>query len=220
MAKKRKAQWRPTADKVMSPEEAKRLRDVLLARDVQDRAAGRRKGVVRWAVIDVAMTAGLRVSEIAALKVGDVRLTGSRPLLIVRNGKGGKKRTIPLSGPTAELKDHLADFLEWKEYAGEPTDPDAPLFTAQFHGEWPHYTTAALKYSFKQALKDAGIPPERYSIHCARHTALTRIYERRKDLRLVQYIAGHSDISMSAHYAVIVDAGRSLDDSDPGPSYW
>jgi len=221
MARKRcgKPQWKPDESSVMDPEEIRRLRDVLRGQAAEDLAKGRRTAVVRWAVVDLALTAGLRVSEIAALGVGDVRLTGSKPQLTVRSGKGGKKRTIPLSGPLSELKEHLAAFMDWKGHAKEPTDPDAPLFASSYKGRWRHYSTFALKRMFKVALQDAGIPPERYSIHCARHTALTFLYQRTKNLRLVQDIAGHSSPAVTAHYAAIVNSWESLGEAGDKPLY-
>ena len=219
MAKKRKPQWKPPPDKIMDLEEVQRLRDVLLGRAVADLAKGRRTGIVRWAVVDLALTTGLRVSEIAALKVGDVRLTGSKPQLTVRSGKGGKKRTIPLSGPFSAIKTHLAEFIDWKGYAKEPTGPSVPLFARQYQGRSEAYTPDALKVQFKRALQDAGIAPERYSIHCARHTALTYLYDRTKNLRLVQDIAGHSTPAMTAHYAAIVNGWHSLEEAGDNPLY-
>jgi len=214
-----KPQWKPDESKIMDLDEVKRLRNVLRGRAVVDLAKGRRTGVVRWAVVDLALTAGLRVSEIAALSVGDLRENGSRPQLTVRQGKGGKKRTIPLSGPLANLKTHLAEFVEWKRHAKQPTDPDSPLFAAQMHGEWRHYTPDALKYQFKQALSEAGIDSARYSIHCARHTALTYLYKLTKNLRLVQDIAGHSSPTTTAHYARIVNGWEDLEAFGNGGLY-
>jgi len=204
------AQWKPSEDKVLDPEEVKRLRSVLRGRAAEDVGKGRRRAVIRWAVIDVALTAGLRVSEIAGLKVGDFRLNGSKPQLTVQHGKGGKSRTIPLIGPLSDLRKHLAEFVDWKGHAKEPTDPDAPLFASRLHGQWQHYTPAALKAQFKKALRDTGIATGRYSIHCARHTAATVLYERTKDLRLVQDILGHSSPAVTAYYAAIVNGWAAL----------
>lgn len=212
-ARQRKPQWRPTEDKIMDLDEITRLRDVLRGRAGEDLAKGRRTGIVRWAIVDVALTAGLRVSEIAALRIGDLRLTGRTPQLVVRHGKGDKKRSIPLSGPLSELRKHLAEFVDWKSHAKEPTGREAPLFASRYRGQWQHYTPDALKYQFKQALKDAGIAPERYSIHCARHTAFTYLYKRTRNLRLVQDIAGHSSPGVTAHYARIVNGWEALEES-------
>ena len=159
------------------------------------------------------------MAEIAALKVSDIRLNASKPLLTVRCGKGGKRRAIQLSGLLSPLRKHLAEFLEWKGTAKEPTDPDAPLFATRMHGKWKHYTTDALKYQFKQALRDAGIRPESYSIHCCRHTALTYLYEKTKNLRWVQDIAGHSSPTITAHYAAIVNGWKVLEEAGEGGLY-
>jgi hypothetical protein len=52
-----KIQWKPTEDKLIDPEEIKRLRDVLRGQAAEDLAKGRRSAIVRWAVIDVALSA-------------------------------------------------------------------------------------------------------------------------------------------------------------------
>jgi len=47
-----------------------------------------------WVVIDLALSTGLRVSEIAEIKISDLALSGPEPQLHVRNGKGGKARAV------------------------------------------------------------------------------------------------------------------------------
>ncbi len=211
--------WQPTEDKVMDADEIKALRDSLERRALADIKHGRATGVVRWAVVDVALTAGLRVAEIAALKVQDVHLTGRQPNLTVRHGKGDRKRVIPLSGPLSGLREHLKELLEWKGIVGQPTDANEPLFATTLRGRWKHYTPDALQNSFKIALEHAGISMEKYSIHCARHTAATFLYKRTKNLRLVQKILGHSSPSVTAHYAAIVNGWEALDEAEEAGLY-
>jgi len=97
--------------------------------------------------------------------------------------------------------------------------PNAPLFATRLKGEWKHYTPDALQNGFKVALTQAGIPPEKYSIHCARHTAATFLYKRTKNLRLVQNILGHSSPSVTAHYAAIVNGWEALDEAGESGLY-
>ncbi|NIM99448.1 MAG: tyrosine-type recombinase/integrase [candidate division Zixibacteria bacterium] len=80
----------------MSLDEVKRLRRSAEDRALADLAKGRTSGVRSWAVIDIALSTGLRISEISEVRIEDLTLSGSEPQLIVRNGKGGKPRTVTL----------------------------------------------------------------------------------------------------------------------------
>ena len=86
--------WELTRDKYMSLDEVRRLRRTSEDRALADLAKGRTSAVRAWAVIDLALSTGLRVSEIAEIKISDLTLNGPEPQLLVRNGKGGKPRAV------------------------------------------------------------------------------------------------------------------------------
>ncbi|MBI3090687.1 MAG: site-specific integrase [Candidatus Tectomicrobia bacterium] len=192
MARGRK--WEMTADKFLTLDEVRRLRQAVEAKAALDLAKGRTLWVKRWMLVDLALSSGLRVSEMVNLRCGDLRL-GGKAHLVVRNGKGGKPGAVYLD--TAFVR-HLREYLTRKERVGEPLGVDDYLL-CKLSGQ--PYTRDALHKTFKLCLEAAGIPRERYSIHSARHTYCTYLYAATKDLRLVQKQARHSSPAVTAVYA-------------------
>lgn len=197
----RMKKWEITREKYMSLDEIRKLRRSSEDRALADLAKGRTSGVRSWAVIDLALSTGLRVSEISNVKVEDLTLSGSEPQLIVRNGKGGKSRTVTLP---QELKRHLRDFISWKRRIGEPAGCEDYLLVTERGGK---FTIRALQLLFKRAVKRAGLP-EHLSIHACRHSYGTYLYQRTKDLRLVQDQLGHSSPSVTQVYSHITPEER------------
>jgi integrase/recombinase XerD len=149
-------------------------------------------------LIDLALYSGLRVAEIAALKIGDLTLQQNDPYLIVRHGKGNKKRIVYID---QKLCKHLKEFITYKSKTIiQSVDEDSPLFAGR-KGE--HSPPITLMKSFKKAIEAAKLP-ERYSIHKARHTYATFLLHDTQNLRYVMQQLGHSDISMTALYANIL----------------
>ena len=185
----------------MSLHEVRRLRRSCEDHALADLAKGRISAVRSWAVIDLALSAGLRVSEIAEVRVGDLALSGPEPQLIVRNGKGGKARSVTLS---QDLKRHLRDFIAWKKRVHEHTGSENYLFLTERGGK---YSTRALQLLFKRAARKAGLPPH-FSIHACRHSYGTYLYQKTKDLRLVQDQLGHSSPTVTQVYSHITPEER------------
>jgi site-specific recombinase XerD len=148
-------------------------------------------------LIHLALNSGLRVSEIAALKINDLQLLGKENYLIVHCGKRGKKRDVYLD---TEIVVHLISYIGIKKQWGESTDNDAPLFAGRGGN---HYTTTALEISFKKAAEKAGLH-KYYSIHSSRHTYATLLLAKTKNLRFVQKQLGHASIAMTCLYADVL----------------
>jgi len=175
----------------MDQREVKLLRAMTENRAVRDLKRGRVTGPVRWALVDVAMSTGLRVSEIAALKVGDVNLKQSSLKVTRLKRKNSKPETLAI-GP--DLAEHLREFIEWKQTVGQPTGKNAPLFV----GKRGPLTAAGLQQTWKRAVADADLPRE-LSIHCARHTLATHLLAKTKNLRQVQKQLGHASPATTAN---------------------
>jgi len=159
---------------------------------------GRQTWPIRYMLVVLAMYSGLRVAEIAALKIGDLSLSGNDPYLIVRNGKGGKKRTVYLD---KKLRSHLKEIIDYKgKTLRQSIDPDAPLFSGR---DGKHSPPITLMKSFKQAVIESGTRCK-LSIHSARHTYATFLLKDTGNLRYVQQQLGHANISMTANYANIL----------------
>jgi site-specific recombinase XerD len=190
-----------TRDKYMSLDEVRRLRRSSEDRALADLAKGRTGAVRAWAVIDLALSTDLRASEIAEIKISDLTLNGPEPQLVVRNGKAGKPRTVTLP---QDLRRHLREFLAWKKRLKEPTGPEDYLFVSE-RGE--KFTTRGLQLLFKRAAEKAGLPSH-FSIHACRHSYGTYLYQKTKDLRLVQDQLGHSSPVVTQVYSHITPEER------------
>ncbi len=153
-----KFNWVLEPSKFLSKEEAKKLLEA-----ARDRAevvfAKRRKIPVRdYLIIDLALSTGLRVMEIAQLDCGDVFIRDGISSLLVRNGKCGKRRLVRFG---ESLKDHLNEYILWKQNVGEPMGPSDPLFLSSNTG--CHLTTRAIQKAFKRTAVKAGLSTH-YSI--------------------------------------------------------
>ena len=193
--------WELTRDKYMSLDEVRRLRRSSQDRALADLAKGRTSAVRSWAVIDIVLSTGLRVSEIAETKISDLTLTGPEPQLNVI-GKGGKARVVTLP---QDLTRHLREFIAWKRRLGEPTGEEDFLFATERGGK---FTTRGLQLLFKRAARKADLPPH-FSIHACRHSYGIYLYQKTKDLRLVQDQLGHSSPVVTQVYSHITPEERA-----------
>jgi len=195
---KKQKNYQIDPDKFLSRAERKKLLKTCRDREELDLMKGRRAWVVRYALVDLAFYTGLRVGEIAALRIDDLRIESKNPYLDIRNGKGGKRRAVYID---EGLLNHLKDFIEKKKTTlGESVEPDAPLFTGRNGG---HCQPITLMKSFKVAIEEAKLP-DYYSIHSARHTYATFLLHDTQNLRYVQRQLGHANISMTALYSGIL----------------
>ena len=117
-----------TRDKFLSIAERRRLMDGCRKMAAADLAAGRKTWISRYLLVHLALNSGMRVSEIAALKIGDLHFNGKENFLIVLNGKRGKKRDVYLD---RDVVKHLQEYLEIREKEwGEKVEPEIPLLSA------------------------------------------------------------------------------------------
>ncbi|WP_313634480.1 site-specific tyrosine recombinase XerD [Brevundimonas diminuta] len=151
------------------------------------------------ALVEMAYASGLRVSELLALKVEAVRRD---PAYLIVRGKGGKERLAPLNMPAREA---IKAWLNARDAARKPNTPDSAwLFPS--HGKSGHLTPRRFAQLLDQAAVMAGIDPARVSPHVLRHAFATHLLEGGADLRVVQTLLGHADISTTQIYThVAVD---------------
>jgi site-specific recombinase XerD len=159
----------------------------------------RRSHVHEWITVEVALLAGLRVSEIAALQCGDVWPRPEGGSLIVRRGKGGKARLVKFGG---ELSQALRRYLAWKGRRSEPLGQRDPLILSAHTGR--AMTTRALQKMFARVATRAGVSGHRF--HDLRHTYASYLYRSSgNNLRLVQKQLGHASVRTTEIYADVLD---------------
>ncbi len=163
-------------------------------------AKGHKVAVRDYFIVDLALSAGLRVADIADLKCKDIFLRDGFCALLVRNGKGGKKRLVRFN---RAFKRHYNEYILWKQAVGEPVGLGDPLLLSSNTGG--HMTTRALEKAFKRTAVRADLPSH-YSIHCLRHTYACELYRASGyNLRLVQKQLGHAHVATTQVYADVVE---------------
>jgi site-specific recombinase XerD len=173
--------------------------------EVQD--LNRRSGLRDRAILELLFSTGLRVSELVNLDVGDVKIDSGEFSVI---GKGRKVRTVYLS-PSAK------DWL--RRYLATRSDSFRPLFLRysgkrmeeqDFDGESLRLTARSVQRLVKKYVLRAGIAVDA-TPHTLRHTFATGLLREGADLRSVQELLGHSNVSTTQIYTHVTN--RQLKDT-------
>jgi site-specific recombinase XerD len=144
------------------------------------------------AIISAAYGCGLRRSEIEKLNLGDVLFKKAQ--LIVRDGKGGKHRTIPLSDRV--IKD-LQEYLLYERtrfFSKNSSQPSAAFFVYD-NGERMRGVlfNDRLKYLI-QKTKNAALILKQITLHCLRHAFATHLLDNGATIEFVQSLMGHAQL--------------------------
>ena len=170
------------------PKQRLRLPVVLSPDEVQRLIAGA-KNLYHRTLLLTLYGAGLRRSEACQLRVRDI--DSQRMVLRVEQGKGGRDREVPLS-PT--LLAALRDYYRWMR-------PQTYLFPGTRQG-WRAdvpITTKVIWQAVRLAARNAGID-KRVTPHTLRHSYATHLLEAGTDLRTIQLLLGHADLSHTTVY--------------------
>lgn len=168
------------------------------------------------AALMTAYGAGLRVSEVVALRVGDI--DSQRMLIRVQQGKGKKDRYAMLSPRLLEALRAWwrATHRRWRPGGTSPQDW---LFPGWRKGH--HMNAESLQTACREAAQAAGLV-KRVTVHTLRHSFATHLLENGTDIRVIQALLGHSRIDTTARYAAvspntIAHARSPLDRLGEGP---
>ena len=184
--------------KTLSVAEVDRL--IETARERIEPAHGRERvrALRLYALIEMLYATGMRVSELVTLP--RAVLTGDGRVLMIK-GKGGRERLVPLNKPSREA---LTRYLEAeRETGGAPLGKAKWLFASS--GAEGHLTRQRLAQELKGLAEDAGLDPRRVSPHVLRHAFASHLLDRGADLRSVQQLLGHADISTTQIYTHVLE---------------
>jgi integrase/recombinase XerD len=176
--------------KTLSPGEAERLIEA---------AAGTQPRSLRdQALVELLYGAGLRVSEAIGLEKAGVDLDGR---LVRVTGKGGKERVVPIGRHAAQaLRRYLSRGRPFLDARHRPE-----LFLNARGGA---LTRAGAFLILRKLAQKAGLDPRRVHPHLLRHSFATHLLEGGADLRSVQEMLGHADLSTTELYTHVTDKRR------------
>ena len=193
------------------PRQGRRLPKVLSMDEVERLLAASREGIDdparplrrrlraarAAALLELLYATGLRVSELVALPAAALR--GAAPMIAVK-GKGGRERLVPLTDPARDLLARYRSLLE----EAEPGTARGPwAFPAD--GESGHLARQVFARDLKDIAAAAGLAAARVSPHVLRHAFASHLLQNGADLRVVQELLGHADISTTQIYTHVLD---------------
>ena len=170
-----------TLVKALSPDEARQL----LEAGGTDGALARRD----LALLETAYSSALRVSELVGLDCGD--LDWNERTLTVRRGKGGKQRVVPLGAKAAAA---LRSWLDVRPQLGGTAG--GPLFISRRGGR---LTARSVQLRIKARARRAGLAGD-VTPHMLRHSCASHLLQSSGDLRGVQEMLGHANVSSTQIY--------------------
>ncbi|HEV3345174.1 MAG TPA: site-specific integrase [Pirellulales bacterium] len=201
------ALWQIAPGKILTRQE---LGLVLV--DPKQKAERSRNGRLNLVLSRLACCCGLRVSEIAKLRLDDVDLASRRPNVRIRRevGKGGRGRWVPLWWDAGTL----ADLVAWKaKQATDGAKPTDPFLCSQQRGAKVRpLSRHTLRRRFQTACRVLGLERiNRLTIHHGRHTFVSHALAGGRSLAEVRDAAGHTNVSVtSAYLHVAVDEDEGL----------
>ncbi len=216
----------PTAT-LETPRLAKSLPSTLSAKDIMAlidtaKADASPKGARLSAMLELIYGAGLRVSELVSLKLSALQVKEggkqvSADFLIVR-GKGNKERLVPVNANTrAALSKYLevrhcfipGDGLQTTEDGKRKNKsalrPPTSVYLFPYHRAQGYITRQQFGVMLKELAIKANIDPEKISPHTLRHSFATHLLSGGADLRVIQELLGHSDISTTQIYTHVAN---------------
>ena len=202
--------WRADnpALQIKGPGRAKRLPKTLKVEDVDrliDAAATTGRGtdpIRNICLMELLYATGMRVTELVSLPVAAAR--GDPRMLLVR-GKGGKERMVPLS-PSA--REALTDWLKCHdaaEDAGKANGAKPSSFLFPSRSAAGHLTRHRFYMLIKELAVAGGVSPDTVTPHTLRHAFATHLLANGADLRSIQVLLGHADVSTTEIYTHVLD---------------
>ncbi|WP_456388965.1 site-specific tyrosine recombinase XerD [Profundibacter sp.] len=183
--------------KTLSVEEVERLLEAA-------RSHGRSKSdrIRNTCLMELLYATGMRVTELVSLPVSATR--GDPRMLLVR-GKGGKERMVPLSPPA---RNAMAAWIEQRDKQaevarGEGIAPSKFLFASK--AKTGHLTRHRFYTLIKELAVHGGVSPAKVTPHTLRHAFATHLLANGADLRSIQTLLGHADISTTEIYTHVLE---------------
>jgi len=189
--------------KVLSISDVDRLlvRAKALADAPETSALQRLRAIRLYCLLEVLYATGLRVSELVSLPLSASRRDAR---MIVVRGKGNKERLVPLNEASRQaMASYLAAIEAQKPVSKKNAATSKWLFPS--FGESGHLTRQHFARDLKELAAAAGLAPRLVSPHVLRHAFASHLLHNGADLRIVQTLLGHTDISTTQIYTHVVE---------------
>ena len=158
------------------------------------------EGIRLSAMIHLIYASGLRVSELVSLKLieitSGIKASEVRKTFAVK-GKGGKERIVVINDKTKQV---LGEYLEIRENFCKGKSTNAKQYFFASSSKEGHMTRQNFALQLKKASLNSGLDPDMISPHVLRHSFASHLLEGGADLRVIQELLGHSDISTTQIY--------------------
>ena len=154
-----------------------------------------------YCLLEVLYATGLRASELVALPLSASRRDAR---MIVVRGKGGKERLVPLNEASRRAMAEYLAAIEALKKAGKKNAAVSKWLFPSF-GESGHLTRQHFARDLKELAASAGLAPRLVSPHVLRHAFASHLLHNGADLRIVQTLLGHTDISTTQIYTHVVE---------------
>jgi integrase/recombinase XerD len=156
------------------------------------------EGLRLRALLEILYAAGLRVTELIGLPLSTVA-RGNKYITV--RGKGNKERVVPL---TEAAQQAIEDYLSVREAFLSGAKESKYLFPS--HGAEGYLTRQRFGQLLKELAAKANIDAERVSPHVIRHAFATHLLDHGMDLRSLQQLLGHADISTTQIYTHVTQS--------------
>jgi integrase/recombinase XerC len=184
----RREELSKSAPRAITEEQQRRLLRICERASSRDRA-----------IVVVLLYTGLRLSELVALDLDDVRVSARKGIVLVRSGKGDAYREVPLNALVRQVIEEWLSERQQRAASGE---------RAFFLGRGGRRLAKRSVDDVIRGLgEDAGV---KLSAHILRHTFLTRMVRQGSDLVLVAELAGHRRLETTRRYSLPSDTDRLL----------
>ncbi|HEV2152930.1 site-specific tyrosine recombinase XerD [Bradyrhizobium sp.] len=172
--------------------------------DAEDASTSKRLRALRlYCLLEVLYATGLRVSELVALPRSAAKRDAR---MIVVRGKGNKERLVPLNEASRQA---MADYLSATEAAKTEKKKKDSLAAGKWlfpsFGESGHLTRQHFARDLKELAVASGLQARLVSPHVLRHAFASHLLHNGADLRIVQTLLGHTDISTTQIYTHVVE---------------
>lgn len=207
---------------LIKPKEAKKLPKLLSEKEILALLETVNKdksdfGIRLSTMIEILYASGLRVTELVSLPISAIhKNNGVITNYMIVNGKGNKERLVPLNKSALQI---LSDYLSLRERLGQKDSKW--LFCGHFRASKDmnlikdgqnfdisdqHITRQRFHQMLKELAFNANVNEKKVSPHAIRHSFATHLLNRGADLRVLQELLGHSDISTTQIYTHIMNS--------------